>query len=145
MSLLSKYSLKLGSFNLLEKPSNMQENIEKYNILLCADFSPASGNLIQCTRLKKALNSSNFNVLLRNIYINDHDSSSENEIEDLERFIKQQKIHCILCMNVWKNARFFYKIMKKQEISLKIPIIIIIAGTDANVAINVTKYLKFYI
>lgn len=110
------------------------------NILICSDFSPASGNLIHCLRFKKPLKKFG-RVFFRNIQAisNENPSDLKEEAKEIEKMIKELKINLILCLNVWKSARFFQYIFNPNEITLKIPTIPIIAGTDANISMNV-KY-----
>lgn len=78
---------------------------------------------------------------MRNIHLIDKEDplNLKNEALDIENLIKELKINMILCLNVWKSARFFQFICNSHHISLKIPFILVIAGTDANVSINVKK------
>ena len=138
-----KYGAKLASFRDL---SHSYFELT-FNVLICGDLSPASGNLIQCVRVKKSIESMpNTRVFLGNINILEDEDGLEGVIEDMERLLLDKRIHLVLCVNVWKNARIFRKIFDKTKISLDIPYILIIAGTDANVAIKVSeKISKFYL
>lgn len=126
--------MKLASFRELS-----HSYFEKsFNVMICGDLSPASGNLIQCIRVKKSLETmENVRVFLSNIHILEEEDGLEGIIEDLERLLLDKRINCVLCVNVWKNAKLFNKIFNRNTISLNIPYILIIAGTDANVAIKV--------
>lgn len=79
----------------------------------------------------------NTRVFLSNIHVLEEHEPTEAFVTDMERFLTQKRICCVLCVNVWKNAKIFSKIFEKTRISLSIPYILIIAGTDANVAIKV--------
>ena len=129
-----KFGAKLASFRDLSHSYFEQS----FNVLICGDLSPASGNLIQCVRVKKSIESMpNIRVFLGNINILEDEIGLEGVIEDMERLLLDKRINLVLCVNVWKNARIFRKIFDKTKISLDIPYILIIAGTDANVAIKV--------
>lgn len=134
-----KHGAKLASFRDLSHSYFEQT----FNVLICGDLSPASGNLIQCVRVKKSIESMpNVRVFLGNINILEEETGLEGFIDDMEGLLLDKRINLVLCVNVWKNARIFKKIFDKTQISLDIPYILIIAGTDANVAIKVKKNIK---
>lgn len=132
--------MKLGSY----RDINHSYYEETFNVLICGDLSPASGNLIQCMRIKKALESMDkTRVFLSNIHILEQDEGLEGVSRDLEGLLVDKRINCVICVNVWKNARLFHQIMAESKLGVCIPYILMIAGTDANVAIKVFYYFLF--
>lgn len=135
-SLYQSFNLYLGSYKELLPKRNI---LKGFNLLVCSDFSPASGNLIQCQRLKPFFMTFG-RVFFRNVYIIEKEEGEEfeKEVIGMKRLVGDLGIQLIICFNVWKSGRFLRRILNREKIgTVEIPLVLVIAGTDANVTLQV--------
>lgn len=126
-------------FNLASFSNLSVANYSSLNIVILGDLTYGTGNSISAKRLKTIFTSLNYPTYIFNVkYLN----STENldiDISILKNFIVQKRINLIIGINLWRAGRIINCLMNKfvNDIYLDLKYFIILAGTDANIFINV--------
>ena len=126
-------------FNLASFSNLSVANYSNLNIVILGDLTYGTGNSISAKRLKTIFTSLNYPTYIFNVkYLN----STENldiDISILKNFIVQKRINLIIGINLWRAGRIINCLKKKfvNDIYLDLKYFIILAGTDANIFINV--------
>jgi predicted glycoside hydrolase/deacetylase ChbG (UPF0249 family) len=133
--LLEKENLKLLNNIQIEKISFNDlklKNEEKFRILILGDFTFGTGNSITAIRLQNIFKKLKFSVFLYNIkFINNSPETEIENIKNLEKFIINKKINFIVGIHLWRSGKIINRLRNENKY-LKIPYILIVAGTDAN-------------
>lgn len=113
---------------------------DTFNILILGDLTYGTGNSISAKRLKKIFTILNYPTYIFNVkYLNSFENHNDIDVTNLENFIISKRINLIVGINLWRAGRIINCLMKKSlnEIFIELKYFIILAGTDANIFINV--------
>jgi hypothetical protein len=114
----------------------------QFNILIMGELTYGTGNLITGKRLKNIFSKLDFSVFSYNVqYINSclNEEEEDDYLEKLYKSLINKKIHMIVGIHLWRSGRVINLI--REKLKLKIPNVLIVSGTDANVFINVNFLL----
>jgi hypothetical protein len=114
---------------------------DRFNILVMGELTYGTGNLITGKRLKNIFSRLGYKTFMYNVkYINECSAGEEDRyLDKLKNLIINEQIHMIVGIHLWRSGRVIN--LLREKCKLKIPNVLIVSGTDANVFINVSIIL----
>lgn len=117
--------------------SDLENESDRYNILIMGDLTYGTGNLITARRLRDIMSNMGYNCYLYNVkYCNDANPGEQMRYLDrLAKMLKNKKIHLIFGIHLWRTGRILNMLNDRNNV--KLPYCLIVSGTDANIFIEV--------
>jgi hypothetical protein len=109
---------------------------KSFNVLIMGELTYGTGNLITGKRLRNIFDKLGYNVFMYNVkYINESEDI-DTYLNRIKHLLINNRIHLIVGIHLWRSGRVISLI--REKLNFKIPSILVVSGTDANVFINVT-------